>query len=212
MPTFRSLFAALTAGSLALLVVGVGIAPVAGRAHAQGAAEKPAEKKAAAPASPPAPNAGPPKPGPEIDHLKFFEGNWRCDGKVPAGPMGPEHGFKSTFKVKRDLDGFWYVAEYEQKKSKENPVPIRARAYFGYDGGTKKYVLSVFDNVGGIVLETSPGWEGERMIASGEGTAMGQRVGFRETFTKKAEKEMAWLGEMKMGKDWMVVGSDTCRR
>ena len=156
--------------------------------------------------------AAPVKPAPELDQLKFFEGSWRCDGKVPAGPMGPEHAYKSTFKVKKDLDGFWYVADYEQKKSKENPVPIRARAYFGYDGGAKRYVLGVHDNAGGLMSATSPGWDGERMIAAGDGTAMGQKVAFRDTFTKKGERELVWLGEMKMGKDWMVVGNDTCKR
>ena len=153
-----------------------------------------------------------PKPSSELDQLKYLEGNWRCDGKVPAGPMGPEHAYKATFKVKKDLDGFWYVAEYEQRKTKENPLPIRARVTFGYDGGAKKYVLNAFDNVGGMMTETSSGWEGERLIAAGDGTALGQRVAFRETFTKKGERELAWLGEMKMGKDWMVVGSDTCKR
>jgi len=156
--------------------------------------------------------ADPPKPMSELDQLKYLEGNWRCDGKVPAGPMGPEHGYKATFKVKKDLDGFWYVAEYEQKKSKDNPQPIRAHVTFGYDGGAKKYVLNAFDNVGGMMTETSAGWEGDRLIATGDGTAMGQRVAFRETFTKKGDRELAWLGEMKMGKDWMVVGSDTCKK
>jgi hypothetical protein len=156
--------------------------------------------------------AGSPMPTPQLDQLKALEGNWRCDGKVPAGPMGPEHGYKATFKVKKDLDGFWYVAEYEQKKSKDNPVPIRARAFFGYDGGAKKYTLNAFDNVGGLMTETSPGWDGERLIATGDGTAMGQKVSFRETFTRKGDRELTWLGEMKMGKDWMVVGNDTCKK
>jgi hypothetical protein len=155
---------------------------------------------------------GPARPIPELDQLKSLEGNWRCDGKVPAGPMGPEHTYKATFKVKKDLDGYWYVAEYEQRKSKDNPAPIRAHAYFGYDGGTKKYVLNAFDNLGGLMAETSPGWDGERLVATGDGTAMGQKVAFRETFTKKSERELTWLGEMKMGKDWMVVGNDTCKK
>lgn len=163
---------------------------------------------AAAPATPP----GPPKPPAELDQLKYFEGSWRCEGKVPAGPMGPEHGYKSTFKVKKDLDGFWYAADYEQKKSKDNPMPIKARGFFSYDTGSKKYVFGGFDNAGGMVNETSAGWEGDKMIASGEGTGMGQKIGFRETFTKKSDKEMTWQGELRMGKDWMVIGNDTCKK
>jgi hypothetical protein len=165
----------------------------------------------AAPAETPSPAAAP-QPAAELDQLKFFDGNWRCEGKVPAGPMGPEHAYKSTFKVKKDLDGFWYVAEYEQRKTKENPNPIKARVFFAYDISGRKFVLAGFDNEGGMLTETSTGWEGDKMIAAGDGTAMGQKVGFRETFTKKGDREMTWLGEMKMGKDWMVVGSDTCKK
>lgn len=191
---------------LAVLVLAGASAGASAQAPAGG--QRAAEKKAG---PSPAPVAAP-KPPPELDQLKFFEGNWRCDGKVPAGPMGPEHGYKSTFKVRKDLDGFWYVADYEQKKSKDNPLPIRARVYLGYDGGTKKYVLGGYDNFGGLVNEASPGWESDRMIAAGDGTAMGQKVGFRDTFTKKGERELIWLGEMKMGKDWVVIGNDVCKR
>jgi hypothetical protein len=174
----------------------------------------PSPPPAAAPAGAPAAagNAAPPKPAPELDHVKFFEGNWHCDGKAPAGPMGPEHGYKSTFKVKKELDGFWYIADYEQKKSKDNPMPIKARGFLGYDTGTRKFIFGGFDNAGGMVTETSAGWEGDKFVSSGEGTAMGQRIGFRETFTKKSDKELVWMGELRMGKDWIVVGNDTCKK
>src|SRR6185369_6716550 len=119
--------------------------------------------------------------------MKFFEGNWRCEGKAPAGPMGPEHAYKSTFKVHKDMDGFFYAQEYEQKKSKENPMPVHAKGYVTYETGSKKLVFMGIDNVGGMVTETSPGWEGDKLIASGDGTAMGQKIGFRETFTKKGD-------------------------
>lgn len=166
---------------------------------------------AAAPAAAPSP-PGLPKPAAELDQLKFFEGSWRCDGKAPAGPMGPEHSYKSTFKVKRELDGFWYAADYEQRKSKENPIPVKARVHLGYDTGTKKFLFAGVDNMGGMVNETSAGWEGDKMVAAGEGSAMGQKIGFRETFTRKSDKELTWQGELKMGKDWMVVGNDTCKK
>jgi hypothetical protein len=159
-----------------------------------------------------APAAAAPKPAAELDQVKFFEGSWRCDGKAPAGPAGPEHGYKSTFKVKKDLDGFWYSADYEQKKAKDNPMPIKARGYMGYDAGSRKFIFGGFDNAGGMVTETSLGWEGDKFVSSGEGTAMGQRIGFRETFVKKGDRELTWMGELRMGKDWMVIGNDTCKK
>jgi Protein of unknown function (DUF1579) len=200
-------------GSLAVALLAFGVAAARAQAQAPKPADKPAEKKAA-PAPPPAAPGAPaaPRPPAELDQLKYFEGTWRCEGKAPAGPMGPEHGYKSTFKVKKDLDGFWYAVEYEQKKSKENPLAIRAKGFFSYDTGGKKYLFGGFDNVGGMMNETSTGFEGDKMIAAGDGIAMGQKTSFRETYTKKSDREMTWLGELKMGKDWMVVGTDTCKK
>jgi hypothetical protein len=185
-------------------------------APAPAPAPKPADSKpAAAPAAPPpaTPAPTPPKPAPELEqNMKYFDGNWRCEGKAPAGPMGPEHAYKSTFKMKKDLDGFFYAAEYEQKKSKDNPTPVHAKGFITWESASKKLLFLGIDNAGGSVTETSPGWEGDKLVAAGEGMAMGQKIGFRETYTKKTEKEMTSQVEFKLGKDWMVIGTDTCKR
>ena len=47
---------------------------------------------------------------------------------------------------------------------------------------------------------------------SGDGQMGGQKVSFRETYTKKGDKAMLWTGEMKMGKDWIPVGTDACKK
>jgi hypothetical protein len=204
-------------------------------AQAPKPADKPADKKAvapttdkaavtpsAAPAMPPAhapasgaaatpTPPGPPKPAPELDQLKWMEGTWRCDGKGPAGPMGPEHNYKSTMKIKRDLDGFWITTEYEQKKSKENPMAIKARGFMGYDPVAKKLVSVGVDNVGGVLQQTGT-FEGDKLSTMGEGNMGGQKIGFKELITKTGDKTLTWHGELKMGKDWMVVGDDSCKR
>jgi len=172
---------------------------------------------AAAPASPaaaaaaaPAPAA--PKPAAELDQLKLFEGSWRCEGKQPAGPFGPEQDYKSSFKAKKDIDNFWIAIEYDQKKSKAHPMPIKARGFLGYDPTSKKYVTIGADNTGGWINESSPGWEADKLVFTGDGLAGGQKVSFRETYTKKSDKEMTWSGEMKMGKDWVAIGTDSCKK
>src|SRR4051812_14670793 len=84
-------------------------------------AQKPEDKKAAAPAAAaPAPAAAampmtPPKPGPEMDQLKFFVGKWKCDGKQMASPMGPEHKITGSADDKLDGDGFYQSWTYEEK-------------------------------------------------------------------------------------------------
>ena len=53
----------------------------------------------------------------------------------------------------------------QQKKSKENPAPIRARAFFGFRR-RERYILNAFDNVGGMVTGP-PGLGRERLVATG---------------------------------------------
>ena len=182
-------------------------APTAAKAAAAPAATKPAV--AAAPAAPPPPA---PKPAAELEQLKMFEATWRCEGKQPAGPMGPEQDYKSTFKGKKDVESFWISFEYSQKKSKAHAMPVTAKGYIGYDPAAKKYVSLGVDNMGGSVSETSPGWEADKLTFTGDGQMGGQKISFRETYTKKSDKEMIWSGEMKMGKDWIPVGTDTCKK
>jgi Protein of unknown function (DUF1579) len=165
----------------------------------------------AAPAHQPGPPPGAPKPPGELDQLKWMEGNWRCEGKAPAGPMGPEHPYKSTMRVKRDLDGFWYTSEYEQKKSKENPVAIKARSFIGFDPVAKKVVSVGVDNMGGA-LQLTGTIEGDKVSNLGEGSVGGQKVGFKEVISKTGDRGLTWHGELRLGKDWQVVGDDVCKR
>jgi Protein of unknown function (DUF1579) len=177
-------------------------------AAAKPAAVKPAAASAAA-AAPPPPA---PKPAAELDQLKYFEGTWKCAGKQPAGPFGPEHDYKSSFKMKKDVDDFWIGLEYAQKKSKVHPMPIKAKGFVGWDSVAKKFVTIGVDNTGGWITESSTGWEGDKLVFSGDGSMMGQKVSFRETYAKKSDKAFLWTGEMKMGKDFISVGTDDCKK
>jgi len=178
-------------------------------AAAPAAASKPAAAPPAAAAAPPPPA---PKPAAELDQLKYFEGTWKCAGKQPAGPFGPEHDYKSSFKMKKDVDNFWIGLEYEQKKSKVHPMPIKAKGFVGWDSVAKKFVTIGVDNTGGWITESSTGWEGDKLVFSGDGSMMGQKVSFRETYAKKSDKAFLWTGEMKMGKDFISVGTDDCKK
>jgi hypothetical protein len=186
--------------------------PAPPAAPAKPAAPAPAAAPIKAAPAPAAPAPAAPKPAAELDQVKYLEGSWRCDGKQPAGPFGPEHAYKATFKLKKDVDSFWLFLDYEQKKSKVHPLPIKAKAFIGFDVVSKRFVTIGVDNTGGWVSETSTGWAGDKLVFAGEGAMMGQMVGFRETYTKKSDKEFLWLGEMKMGKDFIAVGSDDCKK
>jgi hypothetical protein len=166
---------------------------------------------AAAPPAP-APVVVVPKPAPELDQMKVLEGKWRCDGRAPAGPSGPEHAYKSTWKFKRDLDNFWWAAEYQQTKAKAHPMPLKARGYMTWDPSAKAFVLVGVDNMGGSSTETTTGWSGDVVTLAGDASMAGKKVPYREVITKKGNREFTWRGEMKTGGDWVTLGEDRCRK
>jgi hypothetical protein len=144
--------------------------------------------------------------------MKILEGSWRCDGRAPASASGPEHAYKSRWKFKRDLDNFWWAAEYQQRKAKANPVPLKARGYLTWDPNTKSFVLVGVDNMGGSSTQSTPGWTGDVFTLAGDTNVGGKKIPYREVITKKGTKEFTWRGEMKMGGDWVTLGEDRCRK
>lgn len=163
-------------------------------------------------AAAPAPMPVAPKPAAELDQMKVLEGTWRCDGRAPAGPGGPEHAYKSTWKFKRDLDNFWWAAEYQQVKAKANPVPMKARGYMTYDPGTKGFVMLGVDNMGGTSNESTVGWTGDSVTLAGDASQGGRKIPFREVITKNGDREFTWRGEMRVGSDWVTLGEDRCKK
>lgn len=153
-----------------------------------------------------------PKPATELEQMKVLEGTWRCDGRAPAGPGGPEHAYKSTWKFKRDLDNFWWAAEYQQVKAKTNPAPMKARGYMTYDPATKGFVMLGVDNMGGTSSETTSGWAGDSVTLAGDASQGGRKIPFREVITKNGNREFTWRGEMKVGSDWVTLGEDRCKK
>jgi hypothetical protein len=103
-----------------------------------------------------------PKPASEISQYKVFNATWRCAGQFLGNEVfGPGHPTKATFKASPELDGFWYTGRYQESKTKENPMPYEADFVWGYDSGAKRFTAESHDNMGGMVSQTSAGWESE---------------------------------------------------
>jgi len=201
----------LAAGSLAL-------------AQAQKPAPPPPPAPPAAPAVPVAQGsaaampmpAGPPKPPPEMDQIKMFVGSWKCEGKGVMGPGMPEMPIKAAVKVKPVLDGMWQQVDYEMKmkKTKEMPVTPKGTGMTGYDPTTKRFVRTFAGNFGDYESGvTSPGWEGDKMVWSGDiNNMMGEKLQFRHTFTKKSDREFTEKYETNAKGTWTTWGESTCKK
>jgi hypothetical protein len=159
-------------------------------------------------------HAGPaaPKPDAEMSQLKYFVGTWQCKGKAEATPMGPAHDTTSTVKIATDPGGFWVSGRYDENKTAANPMPYRFQFVWGRDAKDKKFDGWGFDSFGGTSKQESTGWDGDKMVWSGEATMGGQSSGARDTFTKKGNDEVVHMGEMQMNGQWTKIDEETCTR
>lgn len=143
-------------------------------------------------------------------------GSWRCDGKAPAGALGPNspaYDYKSKITLKKDLKDFAIAAEYQQKKSKVNPAGHHGKGLITYDALQGRFVVMGVDSTGGWYTETG-GPEGDKMISEGQAVMGGKKMTLRETFTKTGDKTMSWRGEVKTpgAADWQTIGEDNCKK
>lgn len=181
-------------------------APAAKDAKPAAPAAAPAAPAAAAAAAAPAPAA-------ELGSaMKGMDGKWKCEGKISDSPFGKAHATKGEYQQKADLGGYWYVSRYEEKKTKENPTPYAMSGSVGFDPGKKMLMRTDIDNMGTVTHLASKGWEGDKIVWTGE--LMGpQKISFKETITKKSDKETALMLEM-AGPDgkWSTLMENTCKK
>jgi hypothetical protein len=147
-----------------------------------------------------------PKPAPEMAQLKPFDGNWNCEGMMPAGPQGPAQKTKTTVKSHVAMNGFWQVGTVTMAAP-----PMVGNFHITYDAGQKQYAMVWIDDMGNYSTETAPGWDGDKMVFTGEGSMMGQKMQARDTFTKTADgKTFNHAAEAQMNGQWTSMGEETC--
>jgi len=203
-------------GLVRLLPLALALGAAGPGALAQQDARKPPrkiERKPAVPADQPgAIPAALPTPAPELAQLGYFLGTWKCDGRVPATPMGPAHQSRSTVTIRPDLNGFWHTGTVREEKSADNAHPIYGMFHETYDSAKKRFLLLWVDNYGGWATETTRGWDGDKIVWEGEGTLGGQTLLGRDTFVKKGEGQMSHTAEMSMNGQWMTMSEELCKK
>jgi hypothetical protein len=156
-----------------------------------------------------APDA-PPTPAAEMSHLKFFDGTWTCEGTVPPSPMGPGGKMTTSVKSHTDLGGFWQSG---MVKSTTTGMPsMEGMFHMTYDAGAKQYVMLWVDNMGAWAKSTAAGWEGDKIVFSGEVAMGGKMMMTRETFVKGADGSFKRDSEAQMDGTWTPMGNETCKK
>lgn len=154
---------------------------------------------------------GPPKPAAEMANLKVFDGSWTCEGTANPSPMGAGGKLTSWVTSHTDLGGFWQSGTVKSSGA-GMPGTMEGMFHMTYDPGSKRYVLLWVDNMGGWSQATSPGWEGDELVFTGESTMAGQKMQVRDRFVKAAAGSLRHDWEAQLDGKWAPLGSETCRK
>ena len=188
--------ARLVTGALAALAL------VTAPAASSIAQEKKADKRAGAMAAP--------KPPAEMSNLTFFGGKWTCAGEGAMEPGGPMMKMTSTVTSSSDLGGFWQSGTV--KGTTAGMPPFLGMFHMTYDPGAKDYVMLWVDNMGGWSQMRTSGWQGDKIVFTGDTVMGGRKTTARDTFTKGTGGSMVHVSEMQTGGSYKKMMEETCRK
>jgi uncharacterized protein DUF1579 len=192
----------MIAKSTTLLLVAVCLAAVPST-FAQDVKGKPAQKPAKA-------DMAMPKPAPEMAQLTFFEGSWTCTGTMSPSPFGPGGKMTSTVRTHSDLGGFWESGVV--KGTSPGMPPFEGMFHMTWDPAAKHHLMFWVDNMGGWAQSTAPGWEGDKIVFTGDSYMGGQKFGTRDTFAKGAAGTLKHNWEMQQDGKWTPLGDESCHK
>ncbi|WP_373048052.1 hypothetical protein [Vulgatibacter sp.] len=156
--------------------------------------------------------AGATTPAPELKQLAWYEGNWSCTGKNLAPVLGPVGDAKSNSKIQSMLGGHWIGVSYQGVGAK-GQWSLAEESVMGWDADEKEYVWHGVDNTGAYSELTSKGWEGEKMVWTGDtDMADGTDMDARRTFTRSGQSQGQLVIELEQGGSLTRIAEYTCRK
>jgi Protein of unknown function (DUF1579) len=119
-----------------------------------------------------------PKPGPEMEKLKYFVGTWKSTGEMKPGMMGPGGKYSATDHNEMELGGFFLVIHSTGNAA--GMGNFTSISYLGYNTEEKTYTYHEFNSMGeaGVSKGTV---EGDTWTWSSEDKMQGKTVKGRFT-------------------------------
>jgi len=122
-----------------------------------------------------------PKPGPEMERIKFLIGRWNTDSEYEKTPMIPEGG-KSTgwYEARLGPGGFSIIADFEES----GPMgPEIGHEVISWDPKQEAYmVVTVGNAFPGAVIGKSR-WEGDKLVTQSEFIENGTTMHLRSEYS-----------------------------
>jgi hypothetical protein len=154
----------------------------------------------------------PPGPNPKLKELKYFAGAWQCKGTAFAFMGMPEHKTSANVEANWGLNDYWLMIRYHESKTAVNAQPYDVRGYWGWDDQTKKFAGGAVDNMGSYSIQSTPGWEGDKMTFDGDMHGGGMTMKSRDVFTKVNATKFQHMAEVEMNGKWTKLDEETCTK
>lgn len=162
----------------------------------------------AAPAVESTPAPRPKKP--DFAPFAFFVGKWSCTSKQANRP-GPS---TSTTTWTMDDTGYWMTATVDSPPVKWFPYETKSQIRLTYDADAKLWVYQYSDDVGGYLLATTPGWNGNTAVWTSRSFFPTKDTNAVSTYTMKKVSDSEYTGAYSFtnGKGTVVGSHDSCTK
>ncbi|ROP31329.1 DUF1579 family protein [Couchioplanes caeruleus] len=152
-------------------------------------------------------------PAAGMQPLSSLIGSWNCSGSITA-PDGSKKAFATTSTAKFILNGNFMRW---QETNSMNGTPIASAEYiWGWDAQHKYFTVDRFDDSGQRGAQTSPGWVGAALTASGALVQSdGSSISLTTTLTKTGKKALTVRAVVNLGAaagGATVVSESSCTR
>lgn len=163
----------------------------------------------------PAPNSSIeyPPPAPELEQLDFLVGRWHCEGTFIGNPVEPGYPIELELTVTPQLGGHFYLFDWREKATADNPQPTHAHWVFGWDHVGRRFVADYKDNKGNRVVQYGPGWVDDAFSVVGPMSLQeGKELPLRDTFVRTGPDTCRELGHVYKFGEWHLAGEMDCWR
>ena len=145
---------------------------------------------------------GPPKPGPEVQKLKVFEGKWTGESEMKPSPFGPGGKMTSADECTWADGGFQLVC----KGSSTGPMgKMTGTSVMGWSGEDKAYKYMGYDSTG--MMATAKGQvTGKTWTWTGQDKMGGKTMHSRYTMVETSPTSYTFKWETSQdGKTWTTI-------
>jgi hypothetical protein len=140
----------------------------------------------------------------KVESLAVLSGQWSCQGTFSNGsPIASRIAFTP------EAEGAWLLVHHDDLP----PNQFHALEVWGFDDKAQQLAATFYDNFGGLRRFTSPGWNGQKLIWTGDTSNAQPPVTQRFVFQLDAPGQLVVTWEVKKGAaDWIAGDTLTCKK